>query len=142
MRIILLSEAEQKKLAAEIEIFRHRHGMAISTFGKLAVNSAGILPKMKIGKRITTWTRDKLVAFMADMDEIVRRKDMQALKLIAACQMVAVEAGEPCLETNTQIDAATLHRLISAGLLVPSGDDFFDVAKSQTFKPAQRELGI
>ena len=124
-------------LLEQIDSFLARHSMAPSTLGVLAINDSSLISGMRQGRKPRAPTIAKIVDAMKRHDEEREKADAAALDLVRRHGPVIVEQdGIPRLESNSQIDAPTFHRLLTDGRLVPNGDAFFDCA-SQTYRAAE-----
>lgn len=125
---------EQDDLLQRITVFRERHGIAPTVFGKLAIGDGSLIPEMaEKGRKPHAVTRAKITDFMRSYEEKQKEIDLGALWLIRRCGFITLEDGEPRLESDTQIDRTIFDRLLADGRIAPSGDAMFG-CQSQTFK--------
>ncbi len=65
---------ESQALVDEIADYCRRHGLAESTFGRLAINDGKLMSRLRTGGRVTHETLERMQAFMRTVESPLRRK--------------------------------------------------------------------
>lgn len=118
---------QRDSLLEKIEAFLTEHGMTKSEFGVSAVNSSTLVETLRDGRIMYPSTRKRVQGFMDAYNAQEVERDYDALCIVKRCGFVFLStAGEPCLESHTQITRHRFLRLVRAGMLTPQGDGLMD----------------